>query len=526
MNGAECLLRTLLANEVDLCLMNPGTSEMQFVAALDRVPRMRGVLGLFEGVCSGAADGYARMTGKPAATLLHLGPGLANALANLHNARKARSPVVNIVGDHSTQHRGYDAPLTTDIEAFARPVSAWVRTLDRAAAMGEAASAAVAAALEPPGKVATLIVPADFSWSEAGEPGSPAPRPSRRLPDTEQVRAAACALRSGQAAGLLLSGSALQARGLFAADQVRAATGVRVFADRNAARMTRGGNIPAVERIPYFPEQAQELLAGFERLILVEARPPVSFFGYPGMRSALAPAGCAFDVLASEEQDGAGALECLAEAVGARPRGSATSGSSRGLSQEPSRPALPSGEPLTAAAIARTVAVLAPEGAIFSDETVSCSGQIWPHLASAARHDFLPVTGGAIGQGLPVALGAALACPGRKVLALEADGSGMYTPQSLWTMARERLDVTIVILANRRYRILDIEMRRTGAGAVGPRADEMIDLSRPQPDWIKLAEGFGVQAVRAATADEFIREFGAAMREPGPRLIEAILDEA
>jgi acetolactate synthase-1/2/3 large subunit len=516
MNGAECLLRTLLANDVDLCLMNPGTSEMQFVSALDRVPRMRGVLGLFEGVCSGAADGYARMTGKPAATLLHLGPGLANALANLHNARKARSPVVNIVGEHSTQHRGFDAPLTTDIEAFARPVSAWVLTLECATAMGEAASAAVAAALGPPGNVATLIVPADFSWSEAGEPGGPALKPSPPLPAAEQVRDAACALRSSHSVGLLLGGATLQDRGLRAAERLRAATGVRVFADRHAARMTRGVGIPAVERIPYFPEQAQELLAGFERLILVEARPPVSFFGYPGMRSALAPAGCAFDVLASESQDGAGALEWLAEELGA--------GATSGLLQEPARAALPTGEPLTAAAVARTVAALAPEGAIFSDETVSCSGQIWPHLASAASHDFLPVTGGAIGQGLPVALGAALACPSRKVVALEADGSAMYTPQSLWTMARERLDVTIVILANRRYRILDIEMRRTGAGAVGPRADQMIDLSHPEPDWIKLSEGFGVQATRAATADEFIREFGAAMRQPGPRLIEAVLD--
>jgi len=515
MNGAECLLRTLLANDVDLCLMNPGTSEMQFVSALDRVPRMRGVLGLFEGVCSGAADWYARMTGKPAATLLHLGPGLANALANLHNARKARSPVVNIVGEHSTAHRSFDAPLTADIEAFARPVSSWVLTLERAAAMGEAASAAVAAALGPPGKVATLIVPADFSWSEAGEPGCPAPRPSRPLPVGERVRDVACALRSGHAVGLLLGGGALQDRGLHAAGRVRAATGVRVFGDRNAARMTRGRDVPAVERIPYFPEQAQELLAGFERLVLVEARPPVSFFGYPGLRSSLAPEGCAFDVLASEDQDGAGALEWLAEELGARQPGNAPS--------IPPRPALPIGEPLTAAAIAMTVGALAPEGAIVSDETVSCSGQIWPHLASAARHDHLPVTGGAIGQGLPVALGAALACPGRKVVALEADGSGMYTPQSLWTMARERLDVTIVILANRRYRILDIEMRRTGAGTVGPRAEEMIDLSRPEPDWIKLAEGFGVEATRASTADEFIREFGAAMQRPGPRLIEAVL---
>ena len=360
MNGAECLLRTLLANEVDLCLMNPGTSEMQFVSALDRVPRMRGVLGLFEGVCSGAADGYARMTGKPAATLLHLGPGLANALANLHNARKARSPVVNIVGEHSTQHLRHDAPLTADTAAFARPVSGWVRTVERAAAMGEAASAAVAAALGPPGQVASLIVPADFSWSEAGEPGCPVPRLSRLLPASERIRDAAGALRSG-AAGLLLSGSALQVRGLRAAERVRAATGVRVFADRYAARMARGGDIPAVERIPYFPEPAQELLAGFERLILVEARPPVSFFGYPGLRSSLAPAGCAFDVLASEDQDGAGALEWLAEELAARPPGSAP--------PCPPRPVLPAGEPLSAAAVGRAVGALLPEGAIVSDES-------------------------------------------------------------------------------------------------------------------------------------------------------------
>jgi acetolactate synthase-1/2/3 large subunit len=515
MNGAECLLRTLLANDVDLCLMNPGTSEMQFVSALDRVPRMRGVLGLFEGVCSGAADAYARMTEKPAATLLHLGPGLGNALANFHNARKARSPVVNIVGEHSTGHRGHDAPLTADTEAFARPVSGWIRTLESATVMGEAASAAVAASLGPPGRVASLIVPADFSWSEAGEPGSPAPRPGRPLPAGERVHDIACALRSGRPTGLLLSGHALGARGLRAAGRLREATGVRVFADRYAARMARGGDLPAVERIPYFPEPAQALLAGLERMVLVEAQPPVSFFGYPGVRSSLAPAGCTFDTLASLDQDGALALEWLAEELGARP--------SEGALPVPLRPTLPSGEPLTAAAVGRAVGALVPEGVIFSDETVSSNEQIWPHLA-AARHDHLPVTGGAIGQGLPVALGAALACPGRKVVALEADGSAMYTLQSLWTMARERLDVTTVILANRRYRILDIEMRRTGAGTVGPCADRMIDLADPEPDWVRLAEGFGVQAVRAATADEFIREFGAVMREPGPRLIEAVLD--
>lgn len=513
MIGAECLLRTLLASEVDLCLMNPGTSEMQFVSALDRVPEMRGVLGLFEGVCSGAADGYARMAGKPAATLLHLGPGLANALSNLHNARKALSPVVNIVGEHSTAHLKHDAPLTADIEAFARPVSGWVRTVASAAQMGEDASAAVEAALGPPGKVATLIVPADFSWSEAGELGCPVPRPARGLPDSEQVRAAVNSLRSGQTVGLLLGGSALQARGLHAADRLRRSTGARIFAHRYAARTTRGDGIPPVERIPYFPETAQALLAGIERLILVEARPPVSFFGYPGLRSTLAPEDCVFEVLASESQDGAAALEWLIDELGA----------ADSACESTPPPELPTGEALTASTVGRVVGALLPDGAIISDESVSSSEPIWPHLAGAAMHDHLPVTGGSIGQGLPVALGAALACPFRKVVALEADGSALYTLQSLWTMARERLDVTVVVLANRRYRILDIEMRRTGAGTVGPRAEEMIDLTDPAPDWIKLSRGLGVEAVRATTADEFIREFGAAMQQRGPRLIEAVI---
>jgi acetolactate synthase-1/2/3 large subunit len=506
--GAECLLRTLLASDVNLCLMNPGTSEMQFVSALDRVPEMRGVLGLQEGVCAGAADGYARMAGKPAATLLHLGPGLANALSNLHNARKALSPVINIVGEHSTAHRKHDAPLTADIEGFARPVSGWVRTLERASSMGKEASAAIAAAFGPPGKVATLIVPADFSWSEAGEPGSSVPRPVRAVPDGDRVRAAAAALRSGQKVGLLLGGTALQASGLVAAARI----GVRIFAHRYAARTTRGIGIPAVERIPYFPENAQALLAGIERMILVEAKPPVSFFGYPGVRSALAPEDCVFDVLASESEDGAGALEWLADELGAPPAETV------GLP----RTELPGCEPLTAATVGQAVGALLPEGAIISDESVSSSEPIWPHLAGAALYDHLPVTGGSIGQGLPVGVGAALACPFRKVVALEADGSALYTLQSLWTMARERLDVTVVILANRRYRILDIEMRRTGAGEVGPRAEEMIDLTDPEPNWVALARGLGVEGVRVTTAGEFVREFGAAMQERGPRLIEAV----
>jgi acetolactate synthase-1/2/3 large subunit len=517
MTGAESLLRTLLANNIDICFMNPGTSEMQFVSALDRVPAMRGVLGLFEGVCSGAADGYARMAGKPASTLLHLGPGLGNAIANFHNARKARSPIVNIVGEHSTQHLGHDAPLTADIEAIARPVSGWVRTLPSAGAMGETATAAIAAAIAPPGQVATLIVPADFSWSEAGNPGPTLPphAHARTIPHNAQITAIAKALRTGEPSGILLGGQALTEPALRAAARIAAATGASVYANRNSGRMTRGLGVPTATRIPYFPEAAQSLLGNLAHLILVESKPPISFFGYPGLRSTLAPPDCALENLAAEGEDGLAALEALAEQLGA-PRDIDI--------PQPDRPALPTGEPLTTDAIGRAIAALTPERAIFSDESVSSNERIWPHLAAAPAHDYLPVTGGSIGQGLPVALGAAVACPARKVIALEADGSAMYTFQSLWTMAREKLDVTTVLLANRRYRILDIEMKRTGSGPVGPLADRMLALSNPAPDWVKLSEGLGVRATRAATANEFIREFRAAMHAPGPALIEAVLD--
>ncbi|MDP2997878.1 MAG: acetolactate synthase large subunit [Bryobacterales bacterium] len=508
MTGAECLLRTLLNNGVDLCLMNPGTSEMQFVSALDGVPAMRGVLCLFEGVCSGAADGYARMLSQPAATLLHLGPGLANGLANFHNARKAHSPVVNIVGEHSTLHLPYDAPLTADTAAFARTVSGWVRVLESAAGMGAAAAEAVAAALQPPGQVATLIVPADFSWSEAGAAGSAIEWPAPRAPDSARVREAAEILRGREPAGLMLGGRALLARGLAAAGRIPAP----VFANRYAPRIERGADLFAPVRLPYFPEPAQQALAGLKHLVLVETPPPVSFFGYPGQRSCPAPEDCRFHVLATESEDGTAALEMLAgPAPIARPR--------------IARPALPTGAPLTATTVGIAIGALLPEGVILSDEMVSSGEPVWAHLAGAPRHDHLPVTGGSIGQGLPVALGAALACPDRKVIALEADGSGMYTLQALWSMARERADVVAVIFANRRYRILDVEMRRTGATEIGPRANDMMDLRRPDLEWVKLAQGLGVAASRATTADEFIARFRDALSERGPRLIEAVIEE-
>ncbi|MFD1120798.1 thiamine pyrophosphate-binding protein, partial [Sphaerisporangium aureirubrum] len=173
MNGAQSLIRTLADAGVDVCFANPGTSEMHFVAALDTVPEMHGVLGLFEGVVTGAADGYARVAGRPAAALLHLGPGLGNGLANLHNARRARTPVVVVVGDHATYHKKYDAPLESDIEAVAGSLNGWVRRCAATGDVGADAAAAVAAAMDAPGRVATLVLPADLSWGEGERPARP-----------------------------------------------------------------------------------------------------------------------------------------------------------------------------------------------------------------------------------------------------------------------------------------------------------------------------------------------------------------
>jgi acetolactate synthase-1/2/3 large subunit len=515
MTGAECLLRTLLISGVDVCFMNPGTSEMQFVAALDRVSGMRPILGLFEGVCSGAADGYARMTGKPAATLLHLGPGLGNALANFHNARKARSPVVNIVGDHATAHKTFDAPLSADVPAFARTVSDWVRVVASAHEMGALTSDAVAAAMGPPGQVATLIVPADFSWNPAGAVGQPARISPRGKPTGAEVADAARILRElGPAAGVLMGGNTLTDAGLKAAVRIARGSHARIFADRNAARSASGRGRFRPQRVAYFPENAEAQLAGLQHMILIEAKVPVSFFAYPGRKSTLLPDDCRSTALARPGDDGLAALAALAdhfdEPIPARP-------SSRPL------PSDAGSEALNLQAMAQVLAAQLPDEAIVCDEMVSSSEAVVSQLGCAARYDFLPVTGGSIGQGLPLAVGAAIACPDRKVVALEADGSGMYTLQALWTMARENLNVTVVIFANRRYRILDVELQRTGAGSLGPLAGNMIDIGRPKLDWVKLAQGVGVEAARATTGREFAACLSDALQARAPRLIEAVL---
>ena len=515
MTGAECLLRTLLINGVDVCFMNPGTSEMQFVAALDNVGGMRPVLGLFEGVCSGAADGYARMTGKPAATLLHLGPGLGNALANFHNARKARSPVVNIVGDHATAHKTFDAPLSADVPAFARTVSDWVRVVSTGDEIGALTSEAVAAAMGPPGQVATLIVPADFSWNPAGAVGLPARLAARIKPTDAEVAEAARMLREfGPAAGVLMGGNTLTDAGLKAAERIARGSNARIFADRNAPRSALGRGRFQPQRVAYFPEKAEGQLADLKHILLIEAKAPVSFFAYPGRKSTLLPDDCRITALARPGDNGLATLAALAdhfnEPIPAR-------SSSRPL------PASAGSEALTLEAMAQVLAAQLPDEAIVCDEMVSSSEAVVSQLGCAARHDFLPVTGGSIGQGLPLAVGAAIACPDRKVVALEADGSGMYTLQALWTMARENLNVTVVIFSNRRYRILDVELQRTGAGSLGPLADNMIDIGRPNLDWVKLAQGVGVEAARGTTAREFAACLSDALQARAPRLVEAVL---
>jgi acetolactate synthase-1/2/3 large subunit len=511
--GAQALIGSLTGAGVDVCFMNPGTSEMHFVSALDSVPAMRGVLALFEGVATGAADGYARMTGRPAAVLLHLGPGLANGLANLHNARRAHTPVVVIVGAHATGHVRYDAPLQSDIEALARTVSGWVHTSGTTRDLAQDAMRAVAAARA--GQIATLVLPADVSWSDGGALASPRPRSLASTVDHSQISTTVPLLAAGPAAMLLLGGKALTERGLRAASRISVATGARLLAETFPARLERGAGVPPVDRLAYLAEAAEAQLAGLDHLILAGASAPVSFFAYPGRASDLAP--CPVTVLADHDQDVEAALEDLADQVAA--------GSRPVLTGVASPPPVEPG-PLTAISLANTVAASLPEHAIVVDEANTSGFALPMALACAPRHTLLTLTGGSIGQGLPAATGAAIAAPDRPVLSLEADGSALYTIQALWTQARERLNVTTVLINNAAYAILRMELARTAAaqaGQVGERASRMLDLSGPTPDFTQISTGLGVPATRATTAEELDRALRLAYTEPGPHLIEAIV---
>jgi acetolactate synthase-1/2/3 large subunit len=515
MNGAESLVRTLLASQVDVCFANPGTSEMHFVAALDRVPGIRCVLGLFEGVVTGAADGYARMAGKPAATLLHLGPGLANGIANLHNARKARTPIVNIVGDHASGHLQYESPLRSDVPATARVCSDWVRVSTDAVQLAGDAAEAVRQARSGAGKIATLILPADTAWSDGTAPRTALSPPPRRKVGEDVLQAVAQIIRSGKRCALMLTGVALREPGLTLAGRIAGATGVRLLAQQANGRIERGRGRVIVPRVPFVVEQAVAMLADVEVLILVGANPPASFFGYPGKPSMQSPAGCQTLTLAQADDDLLDALHRLVDALGVADRPP--------LADDMPQMSLPSDGPLTADAVMQSVAAQLPEQAILCDESVSSGRSLFRFTDGAAPHDYLQITGGAIGHGLPLATGAAVACPDRKVICLEGDGSGMYTVQALWTQARERLDVVTIVMANRDYRILKGELKGVGIEMPGEQANRMLGLVDPALDWICLAKGMGVEAVAVDTAGRFNDALAAALSRKGPFLIEARL---
>lgn len=515
MNGAESLVRTLLAGDVNVCFTNPGTSEMHFVAALDKVPGMRCVLGLFEGVVTGAADGYYRMLDKPASTLLHLGPGLANGLANLHNAKKANSGIVNIVGEHATYHIAHDAPLTSDIEGVAAPMSHWVKTSPDSRNIAADGALAIAAARQTPGQIATLILPADTAWGPADGIAETAPRASLPKVSQDAVKAAAALLREGKRATLLLGGDALRAPCLELAGRIAAKTGCGILTEGANTRLERGAGRVQAERIPYVVDKALGVMREAGNLVLVGSREPVAFFAYPDKPSLLMADGARSTRLAGIEDDMQAALEALATELGALSAAPAHVAA-------PRRPALPTG-PITPPGIASILGALLPENAIVVDESVSTGREFFPETAGAPPHDWINNRGGSIGYGMPVAIGAAIACPDRKVVLLEGDGSGMYTLQSLWTMAREGLDVTVVVLANGSYNILRGELTNVGVRNPGPRAVDMLSLRRPDLDWVSLARGMGVEATRAKTCEDLVKSFTAGLRSQGPYLIEVAL---
>ncbi|WP_133775050.1 acetolactate synthase large subunit [Enterovirga rhinocerotis] len=513
MNGAESLVRTLVGGGVEVAFTNPGTSEMHFVAALDRVDGMRCVLCLFEGGATGAADGYGRMAEKPASTLLHCGPGLGNGLANLHNARRSRTPIVNIVGDHATYHLQYDAPLTSDIEGIARPVSAWVRTSPDSRRVAQDGAEAIAAARTAPGGVATLILPADTAWGEGGAVATVPAVPEREKADPDRMKVAVEALMSGEPTLLFLGDRTLREEGLGLAERICAKTGAKMMAQTSNARIERGAGRVPIERLPYPVDAAIAVLKGLKHLVVIGTTLPVGFFAYPGKPSLLTPPDCTITVLAPPEADQIDALRQLAEAVKAGPA--------------PARPAIarpdvPTRGAIDSATIAQTVAALLPENAIVCDEAVTTGRSFFPPTHAARPHDWLALTGGSIGLGIPMATGAAVACPDRKVVNLQADGSGLYTAQALWTQARENLDVLTVIFANRSYAILRGELAGVGANP-GRKALDMLSLDNPAIDWVSLARGFGVEALQAADLDAFVSGMRIGLGRRGPFLIEALL---
>ncbi|MGH6861366.1 MAG: acetolactate synthase large subunit [Phyllobacterium sp.] len=510
MNGAESVVATLVEAGVEVCFANPGTSELHLVAALDRVPGMRCVLCLFEGGVTGAADGYARMTGKPAATLLHLGPGLMNAGANLHNARRAHSPVLNLVGEHATYHLQYDAPLTSDIAAVAGNVSTHVGTASSAATVSKDAAEALAAARTGQGQVSTLIIPADAAWGEGGVIAKTAAVPARRKVSDALVQEAVAALGRGRAM-ILVGNGALMRRPLIKAAAAAHKTGARLASIGRNPRLQRGVGTPIVERLANPANQQIKQLDDVRDLILVGEEPPVAFFAHPDRPSVTTHPDCNIIRLADVHDDISECLERLVAATGADPE--------TVVLQELVRPEITTGA-ITPDTVAMAIGALMPENCIVADESITVGRSFYRQTAGAPAHDWLHLPGGSIGIGIPLATGAAVACPDRKVINLQADGSGMYTLQALWTQARENLNVLTVIWSNRSYKILRDELSNVGLPNPGPTALSMLDLGNPPLDWVSLACGMGVEGRRVSDMDAFVEAFRAGLALNSPYLIE------
>lgn len=512
MNAADALLKTLVDNGLEVVFANPGTSEMHLVAAVDHYPKIRPVLGLFEGVVTGAADGYSRMSGKAAANLLHLGPGLGNGFANIHNAKKARSSMLNIVGDHATYHLQYDAPLTSDLDGLANSSSDWVERVMTPEDLPHAGARAWQAAHEFPGQIATLIVPADCAWNECNSSGKilssngPLNIDENLLNDAHQV------LTSSSRNILFIGGEFLDEASVKLAGKIATASGARLVTDTFVKRHRRGAGLPKIEYLPYFAEMAEDFLKGTENIIFIGTRPPVSFFAYPGKKSYLSPEGCNLIELASYKQDGKFALENICEMLGAKK-----------ISKEilpENKIQAPSTGDLTPENLGLLIAELLPEDSIISDEAATSGFLVHPNTWNAKPHDWMSLTGGSIGQGLPLATGAAIACPDRPVICFHGDGGAMYTIQSLWTQARENLNVTNIIFSNKAYAILQIELERVGALQTGSRAQSLFSLDNPELNWKSLSSSMGVKAKTTLTVEEFRKEFSSAVNEPGPTLLE------
>lgn len=508
MNGAESLVHTLVGHGLKVCFANPGTSEMHFVAALDRIPGLRCIPGLQENVVTGMADGYARVLREPAVTLLHCGPGLANGLANIHNAMKARVPMLNIVGDQATYHAKFAPPLATDTVGLAKSSSHWVKRVRQSTDVGKAAAEAIRAARTAPGQISTLILPSDASWNEGGKVAAPLKtKPAPKI-DMRNVRKAARILRGKPNVLLLLGGNALLAKPQKHAAAIQSKTDCRVMAESINGFHQRGqGRLP-IERVPYPAPVAIELLKDVEHIITVCARAPLGFFAYPGLPSHHYPAGATITSLCSIEHDAAEALAALADELSAAPA----------EVRMVQRPGIPKGKP-NSAGLGVMLGAVIPEGAVIADESITLGAEMFAGSHAAAPHDWMMVTGGAIGYGMPCATGAAVAGEGRRVINMQADGSAMYTLQALWTQAREKLPVTTVILSNRKYQILIAEYGAVGANP-GPTAMNMLDLGNPDMDWVKIANGMGVEAAKTDTLEGCAELMLQSYKSPHPFLIE------